>query len=106
MDEGQMTDLTRQIREGTPYPVKAVMAFGLNHRMFPEPHKILEAVDELEFVMSAELFMTDMCLNHRMFPEPHKILEGGRAGICHERGAVYDGHVPPLRYCPARVHIL
>ena len=21
---------------------------------------------------------------------------GGRAGICHERGAVYDGHVPPL----------
>lgn len=29
--------------------------------MFPEPHKILEAVDELEFVMSAELFMTDMC---------------------------------------------
>lgn len=61
MDEGQMTDLTRQIREGTPYPVKAVMAFGLNHRMFPEPHKILEAVDELEFVMSAELFMTDMC---------------------------------------------
>ncbi len=61
MDEGQMTDLTRQIQEEVPYPVKAVMAFGLNHRMFPEPHKLLEAVDKLDFVMSAELFMTEMC---------------------------------------------
>lgn len=61
MDECQMTDLVRQIGEGTPYPVKAVMAFGLNHRMFPEPHKVLEAVDRLDFVMSAELFMTETC---------------------------------------------
>ncbi|MDR1044358.1 MAG: molybdopterin-dependent oxidoreductase [Candidatus Adiutrix sp.] len=61
MAEGQMTDLTRQIREGRPYPLKAVMAFGLNHRMFPEAHKILEAMDSLDFVMSAELFMTETC---------------------------------------------
>jgi len=61
MDEAQMTDLTRQIREGTPYPITALMAFGMNHRMFPEPHRMLEAIDRLDFVMSAELFMTETC---------------------------------------------
>ena len=61
IDEGQMIDLTRQLREETPYPIKAIMAFGLNHRMFPEPHKILEGVDQLELVVSTELFMTEMC---------------------------------------------
>lgn len=61
IEEGQMTDLTRQIKEGTPYPIKAIMAFGCNHRMFPAPHETLEAVDQLDFVMSTELFMTEMC---------------------------------------------
>lgn len=61
IDEGQMIDLTRQLREGTPYPIKAILAFGLNHRMFPEPHKILEGMDQLDLVVSTELFMTEMC---------------------------------------------
>ncbi|MDR1961237.1 MAG: molybdopterin-dependent oxidoreductase, partial [Gracilibacteraceae bacterium] len=35
IDEFQTMDLGRQILEGTPYPVRAVVAFGLNVRMFP-----------------------------------------------------------------------
>ena len=40
------------------------MAFRLNHRMlFRSLHKILEALDTMDFVVSAELFMTEAC-NH------------------------------------------
>lgn len=59
--EAQMTDFVRHARTQNPYPLKAMMAFGLNHRMFPEPHEILDVLDEMEFVVSAELFMTETC---------------------------------------------
>ena len=59
--EAQMTDFHRHVLTGDPYPIKAIMAFGLNHRMFPEPHKILEALDTMDFVVSSELFMTETC---------------------------------------------
>ena len=35
--EFQAMDMARQIREGTPYSLKALMAFGMNNRMFPQP---------------------------------------------------------------------
>lgn len=61
INEAQITDMARQIREKTPYPIRAIMAFGLNTKMLPESRKTIEAVNSLDFVMSAELFMTDMC---------------------------------------------
>lgn len=61
VQETQMTDFVRHAKEQKPYPLKAMMAFGLNHRMFPEPHEVLEVLDEMDFVVSAELFMTDVC---------------------------------------------
>ncbi len=63
ISEAQMTDFVRHARTGKPYPLKAMMAFGLNHRMFPEPHEILDVLDQMEFVVSAELFMTKTCLH-------------------------------------------
>ena len=35
VDQAQAMDLPRQIRTGDPYPLRALVAFGLNHRMFP-----------------------------------------------------------------------
>ncbi len=61
--EFQAMDLVRQIREATPYPIKALMAFGMNHRMFPQPSEILAAIDELELVVATDLFETDVCLH-------------------------------------------
>ena len=60
-DEFQAMDLARQIVQGTPYPVKAMVAFGVNHRMFPQPAQQLEAYDKLEFLVSADIFMTELC---------------------------------------------
>lgn len=60
-EEFQAMDMVRQIHEGTPYPLKALVNFGMNSRMFPEPQKMLDAFDELDFVASTDIFMTDVC---------------------------------------------
>ena len=61
VDEDQSMDMARHILEEKPYPIKAMVAFGLNHRMFPSPNNVLKAIDKLEFVVSTDLFMTEMC---------------------------------------------
>ena len=57
--EAQVMDLTRQIFDGKPYPIKAMLAFGINNRMFPDSRKTMEALDKLEFFVDMDLFMTD-----------------------------------------------
>ena len=61
IDEAQMTDFVRQAETKEPYPLRAMLAFGLNDRMFPQAHRVQQALDGLDFVMSADLFMTEVC---------------------------------------------
>ena len=57
--EMQAVDLARQILEEKPYPVKAVMAFGMNYRMFPQDERVREALKKLDFFVDTDLFLTD-----------------------------------------------
>lgn len=59
VDEFQAMDLSRQILEGTPYPIKAVMGFGINAKMFPDTPRMYEALKKLDFFMDVDLFMSD-----------------------------------------------
>ncbi|MDR3210126.1 MAG: molybdopterin-dependent oxidoreductase [Oscillospiraceae bacterium] len=59
IDEYQSMDLSRTILEGTPYPVKALVAFGLNVRMFPGNAKLFEALTALDFYVDTDIFLTD-----------------------------------------------
>jgi anaerobic selenocysteine-containing dehydrogenase len=59
VDQAQAMDLPRQIRSGDPYPLRALVAFGLNHRMFPAPEGFLEAIQQLDFICDVDLFATD-----------------------------------------------
>ena len=59
VDQGQAMDLPRQIRTGDPYPLRGLVAFGLNHRMFPGSASFLEAVQQLDFICDVDLFATD-----------------------------------------------
>ena len=84
--ECQMTDFIRQTETGKPYPIKAVMAFGLNVRMLPQPHEIIRALDNMEYVVSTDLFMTDACRHSDIIlpvctsleREEFKVYPGGR----------------------------
>lgn len=59
VDEFQSMDLTRQILEKKPYPIKAVFALGLNRRMFINNEKLMEALDSLDFFVDVDIFWTD-----------------------------------------------
>jgi len=59
VDQAQSMDLPRQIVSGDPYPLRAMVAFGLNHRMFPGSDHFLEALQQLEFICDIDLFATD-----------------------------------------------
>ena len=57
--EMQGCDLARQIREGTPYPVRALWAHGMNFRMFNGDKELEESIKSLDFFVDIDLFMTD-----------------------------------------------
>lgn len=59
--ETQSMDISRQILEETPYPLKAIVAFGMNFRMFPDSEKMKRALEQLDFFVDTDLFMTDTC---------------------------------------------
>ena len=61
IDEAQAMQLPFQIRSGEPYPIKAVVGFGINYRMWPDSRGFLESLDELDFFVNVDPFMTDSC---------------------------------------------
>jgi anaerobic selenocysteine-containing dehydrogenase len=57
--EGQAVHIPDQIQTGDPYPIRAMLAFGLNHRMWPG-HDFMEAsLRKLDFLVDVDLFMAD-----------------------------------------------
>jgi len=48
-----------QIRSRQPYPIRAMLAFGLNHRMWPGSDFARESFKKLDFLVDVDLFMTD-----------------------------------------------
>ena len=59
MPEFQAMDLSRQILEGTPYPIKALYGAGMNAKMFPDTQKMYRALKSLDFFVDTDLFLTD-----------------------------------------------
>ncbi len=59
--DGQAMDLTRHILTEDPYPIRALAAFGMNTRMFPQTSQLLKALEKLDFMFATDLFWTDAC---------------------------------------------
>jgi anaerobic selenocysteine-containing dehydrogenase len=60
-EEAQAMHLPSQIRSGKPYPLKALIGFGMNHRMWPDSNGLLESLEKLDFFVNVDIFMTDTC---------------------------------------------
>ena len=60
-EEAQAMHLPSQIRSGEPYPLKALIGFGMNHRMWPDSNGVLESVGKLDFFVNVDIFMTETC---------------------------------------------
>lgn len=57
--EAQAMHLPFQIESGQPYPIRALVGFGLNHRMWPASDRAARAFAQLDFLVDVDLFMTD-----------------------------------------------
>lgn len=57
--EAQCTRLADYILSEDPYPIKALFAMGLNHRMWPQPEYLQSALARLDFYVNVELFMSE-----------------------------------------------
>ena len=60
-EEAQAMHLPFQIRSGEPYPLKALIGFGMNYRMWPDSRALLQSVEKLDFFVNVDIFMTDTC---------------------------------------------
>lgn len=57
-DEFQAVELSQQILEEKPYPIKALLGFGMNLLMFPDTAKLCRALEKLDFFLDVDLFST------------------------------------------------
>jgi anaerobic selenocysteine-containing dehydrogenase len=57
--EAQAMQLPFQIESGKPYPIRAMLGFGLNYRMWPGHDFMEENLKKLDFLVDVDLFMTD-----------------------------------------------
>lgn len=60
-EQAQGMLLPKYIHEEKPYPIKAVVGFGMNHMMWPDSSYMLSALKKLDFFVSVDLFMTETC---------------------------------------------
>ncbi len=67
--EAQAMHLPHQIKSKKPYPLKAMLAFGLNHRMWPGSDFMEASLKKLDFLVDVDIFMTDSAkLAHVILP--------------------------------------
>ena len=58
-NEGQAMGLDKAILNGEPYQIRNLIAFGMNHRMFPRADRMAEALKACEFYVDVDMFLTD-----------------------------------------------
>ncbi len=61
ISEAQANDLTRQIETSSPYPIRAMLGFGVNYRISPGDQRLKQALMGLDFLVNTDLFLTDTC---------------------------------------------
>ena len=61
MNEGQSMDLANQILSAEPYPIKSAFLAGVNHMMYPDSKRFMEALKSLDFIVASDIFWTDTC---------------------------------------------
>ena len=62
VNEAQCIDLADVILTARPYGVRALVSFGLNPQMWPQPDRMLQALETVEFSVVTDLFWTEAAL--------------------------------------------
>ena len=104
--EAQATMLPFQIRSGKPYPVRAMLSFGLNHRMWSGADFMRESLKQLDFIVDVDLFMTDSaCLADVILPACSSF-ERNELALSSRYGIWTQPVIPPLHESRSDVDII
>lgn len=57
--EAQVTRIADYLEGKGAYPIRTLLAFGMNHHMWPRPDRIEKAFDKLDFFVDADLYLTE-----------------------------------------------
>ncbi|MCC2819285.1 molybdopterin-dependent oxidoreductase [Lachnoclostridium pacaense] len=59
--EFQAMALADAILDEDPYPIKAIYGVGMNFKMYPQTEKLVKALDNIDFFVNTDLFMSYTC---------------------------------------------
>ena len=105
--EAQATQLPFQIRSKKPYPIRALLGFGVNHRMWPGSDFLRESLKELDFFVDVDLFMTDSARLADVVLPACTSFERSELAIFPSRYAVWtEPVIPPLYESRSDVDII
>lgn len=89
MDQAQAMALPEQILSENPYPIRAILAFGINHRMWPNSQKMLEALQKIDFYVDVDIFHTRTAKFADLILPASSSVERSELRCYHERYIIY-----------------
>ncbi len=105
--EAQATMLPFQIKSKKPYPIRALLGFGLNYRMWPGADFMRESLKELDFLVDVDLFMTDSARLADIVLPACTSFERNELAIFPSRYAIWtEPVIPPLYESRSDVDII
>ncbi len=91
--EAQVTKIADYIEGKGEYPIRSILSFGMNHRMWPRPDRLEEAFQKLDFFVSADLYMTETSKYADIVLPVQTSLEREQISILGLDTIFYQGHV-------------
>ena len=107
VEQGQDMELARQILSGEPYPLRAIFAMGMNHRMFSNTKLLEQALEQVEFFVDVDIFLTDTAkLADLVLPACSSFERGTFRNYGNGKVAYTKPVIPPLYESKSDVDIL
>lgn len=87
--EIQVTRIADYLEKKGAYPIRTLIAFGMNHHMWPQPDHIEQAFDQLDFFVNIDMYHTETCDYADMILPAATALEREQIEIL-PGGVIYD----------------
>lgn len=91
--EAQVTRIADYMEGKGDYPIRTMIAFGMNHHMWPRPDRLEQAFDNLDFFVNADIYFTDTCKYADIILPVQSSLEREQVGVMGLDTVFYQGHV-------------
>ena len=91
--EIQVTKIADYLEGKGEYPMENLIAFGMNHHMWPRVDRVEEALKNIGFVANADIYMTDSCKYCDIILPVQSSLEREQVVVTGGDTIFYQGHV-------------